>query len=172
MVVTQMANRSDSRARGFTLVELMITIAVAAIFASLAAPGFRQLIAAQRIRTASFDFVSALGYARSEAVKRNTTVTLRAGASADGAWTTGWRVVDPSNTAVILRSWTVGSNLALTEKASGQTTVAFGMDGRMPAGSTAPKLQIEPASAIAGVKLRCVQVDLSGRPTASTGACS
>jgi type IV fimbrial biogenesis protein FimT len=166
-----MVYRSRSAAKGFTLVELMITIAIAAIFASLAAPGFRQLIASQRIRTASFDFVSALGYARSEAVKRNTTVTLRAGASADGAWNTGWRVVDPSNTAVILRSWNAGSNLALTEKASNQTTVQFGLDGRMPAGSTQPKLQIEPSSAISGVTARCVQVDLTGRPSSSTVAC-
>lgn len=166
-----MVYRSRSLTKGFTLVELVITIAVAAIFASLAAPGFRQLIASQRIRTASFDLVSALGYARSEAVKRNTPVALRAGASADGAWTAGWRVVDPSDTTVILRSWTAGSNLALTEMAGGQASVTFGLDGRMPAGSTAPKLQIEPASAISGVTSRCVQVDLTGRPSTSTGAC-
>lgn len=162
--------RSRPLARGFTLVELVITIAIAAIFASLAAPGFRQLIASQRIRTASFDLVSALGYARSEAVKRNTPVALRAGASADGAWTAGWRVVDLSDTTVILRSWTAGSNLALTEKASNQTSVAFGLDGRM-IGSTAPKLQIEPGSTISGVTSRCVQVDRMGRPSTSIGAC-
>lgn len=162
--------RPFTRGRGFTLVELVIVIAIAAIFASLAAPGFRQLIAGQRIRSASFDFVSALGYARSEAVKRNAAVTLRAGASADGAWANGWRVVDPTNTAVILRSWTPGSNLSLAE-ASSLTTVTFGLDGRLPAGATAPKLQISPAIPINGVTGRCVQVDLSGRPATSTGAC-
>lgn len=166
-----MVYRSRSLTKGFTLVELVITIAIAAVFASLAAPGFRQLIASQRIRTASFDLVSALGYARSEAVKRNTPVALRAGASADGAWTAGWRVVDLSDTTVILRSWTAGSNLALTEKASNQTSVAFGLDGRMIVGSTAPKLQIEPGSTISGVTSRCVQVDLTGRPSTSIGAC-
>lgn len=166
-----MVYRSRSLTKGFTLVELVITIAIAAIFASLAAPGFRQLIASQRIRTASFDLVSALGYARSEAVKRNTPVALRAGASADGAWTAGWRVVDLSDTTVILRSWTAGSNLALTETAGNQTSVAFGLDGRMIVGSTAPKLLIEPASTISGVTTRCVQVDLTGRPSTSIGAC-
>lgn len=167
-----MAYRCRTGGRGFTLIELVITIAIAAIFASLAAPGFRQLIASQRIRTASFDLVSALGYARSEAVKRNTPVTLRAGASTDGAWATGWRVVDPTNASVILRSWTAGANLALTETAGGVTAVTFGLDGRMSAGSTAPKLTIAPASAISGVTSRCVQVDLTGRPSTSTGACS
>ncbi len=169
-----MVYRSRSLTKGFTLVELVITIAIAAIFASLAAPGFRQLIASQRIRTASFDLVSALGYARSEAVKRNTPVALRAGASADGAWTAGWRVVDLSDTTVILRSWTAGSNLALTEKSgTNQSWVTFGLDGRIipPTGSTAPKLQIEPASTISGVTTRCVQVDRTGRPSTSIGAC-
>lgn len=170
-----MVYRSRSLTKGFTLVELVITIAIAAIFASLAAPGFRQLIASQRIRTASFDLVSAMGYARSEAVKRNTSVTLRAGSAADGAWNTGWRVVDPSSTTVILRGWTVGSNLELTEKSgSSQTTIQFGLDGRivLPTGSTQPKLQIEPASTISGVTTRCVQIDLTGRPSTSTGVCS
>ena len=168
-MVTVVNSRVES-ARGFTLIEIVIVIAVATIFTSLAAPGFRQLIASQRVRSASFDFVSALGYARSEAVKRNATVTLRAGASSDGAWTTGWRVVDPTNTTVILRSWTPGSNLSMAEAGS-LTSVSFGLDGRLPAGATQPKLQIAPATAISGVTSRCVQVDLAGRPITKTGAC-
>ncbi len=170
-MVSANVSRRSRPAPGFTLIELMVVIALAAVMASLAAPGFRQLIAGQRIRNAAFDFVSAMTYARSEAVKRSTTVTLRSGAAVDGSWATGWRVVDPTNTTVILRSWTPGSNLALAESSS-LTTVTFGIDGRLSTGSTAPKLQISPATAISGVTSRCVQVDLSGRPITSNGVCS
>src|SRR5689334_8652619 len=88
--------------RGFTLIELLVAIAVLVIGLGLGVPAFKQTIAAQRVKNASFDLFSALNYARSEAVKRNTSISLKAGASTDGAWTTGWRVVSGSTS---LRSW-------------------------------------------------------------------
>src|SRR5438128_1717675 len=92
---------------GFTLIEMVITLTIVAILLSLAVPSFQQLILNQGIKAASFDLYSALEYARSEAIKRNANITLKAGAVTDGAWTTGWRVNDPSNNS--LRSWTPAS---------------------------------------------------------------
>ncbi|OOG24908.1 prepilin-type N-terminal cleavage/methylation domain-containing protein [Thioalkalivibrio denitrificans] len=71
------------RESGFTLIELMVTLAVAAILITVAVPGFANLIAEQRVVTTTNRFVTALHLTRSEAVKRGARVTLCA--SGDGS---------------------------------------------------------------------------------------
>ncbi|MFV8572619.1 GspH/FimT family pseudopilin [Marinobacter sp. SBS5] len=65
--------RSDS---GFTLVELMITLAVAVILVTVAIPSFRDLLARNELVTATNAWVGAISSARAEAVKRNQSVAL------------------------------------------------------------------------------------------------
>lgn len=57
--------------RGFTIVELMITVAVAAVLLLIAVPSFRNITLANRLNAAANDLVNAIGIARMEAVKRN-----------------------------------------------------------------------------------------------------
>ena len=59
---------------GFTLIELMVAIAVAAILITLATPSFRLLIQNNRISGAANDFVSVFNLARAEAIKRGAVV--------------------------------------------------------------------------------------------------
>ena len=159
-------------AAGFTLIEMMVTIAVLVVLLAIVAPSFRQVIANQRVKTASFDLFSALNYVRSEAIKRNASVSLQSGATSNGGWASGWRIVDPADSTKYLRSWSAVNNLTVTEKNSPAiTTVTYGRDGRLAAGSVAPRLEIKPASTIPGVSTRCVQIDLGGRPTTALGAC-
>ena len=160
-----MGTHSDS---GFTAVELIVTLALIGILLALAAPGLRQLTLNQGVKSAAFDMMSALQYARSEAIKRpSETVTLKAGATADGAWTTGWRILDGAGDKI--RSWTVASNVTVADtNGTPLTQVTFGKDGHLTA---APKLQVSSTSTVAGVGPRCVRVDLMGRPYASLGAC-
>lgn len=84
------------RSFGFTLVELMIAIAVLTILVTIAAPSFRTTIQNNRITTQLNDFVSSLQLARSEAVKRAQPVSLcisSDSASCTGAnWGQGWIV--------------------------------------------------------------------------------
>lgn len=84
------------RQRGFTLVELMITLVVLAIVIGLAAPSMLDLIRSNRIETASNELVSAFNYARVEAVKRGQRVSAcpsTNGTSCSGtAWQNGWIV--------------------------------------------------------------------------------
>lgn len=61
---------------GFTLIEIMVTIAIVGIFASIALPSFSKLIESNRINTATNELVSNLLLARSEALKRRNTVTI------------------------------------------------------------------------------------------------
>src|SRR5262245_28387859 len=62
--------------RGFTLVELMYTIAVAAIVLGIGIPAFTETIRAGRMTTSVNTAVTAMHVARSEAVKRRARVTL------------------------------------------------------------------------------------------------
>ena len=62
--------------RGFTLVELMIAIALLAILVGIALPFYQDTIADQRNRTAANELHSALVLARSEAVKRNAVIRV------------------------------------------------------------------------------------------------
>lgn len=68
--------RATRRMSGFTLVELMVTIAVASVALSIAVPSFNQLIVTNRLAAQANEVVAALNFARSEAIKRNTTVTF------------------------------------------------------------------------------------------------
>jgi type IV fimbrial biogenesis protein FimT len=61
-------------ARGFTLVELMVTLAVASVLVIMAVPSFRNLTVSNALTTAANDMVGALNLARMEAVKRNASV--------------------------------------------------------------------------------------------------
>lgn len=88
-----------SQQRGFTMVEVMATVAVLAILASVAAPGMSQFLAARRVEDAARRIGEDLAFARNEAVKRNSPVLVCAGASgtcesapATAAWATGWRI--------------------------------------------------------------------------------
>jgi prepilin-type N-terminal cleavage/methylation domain-containing protein len=70
------ARRTRLLARGFTLVELMLTIAVVAILATPAAPGVRDFILTQRLKALNAQLVTDLQFARSEAAARGHRVRL------------------------------------------------------------------------------------------------
>lgn len=66
------------RSGGFTLVELMVVVAIMAIVASIAVPSFNTMIKNNRLTAAVNDLSGALNYARSEAVRRGRTVQVDA----------------------------------------------------------------------------------------------
>src|SRR6266478_9789562 len=99
---------TPSKSLGFNLLELMVTVAVATLIVSIALPSCSAIIQSARLKMQIYDFNGALDFARSEAVKRGTWVTVCA--SADQAacgpggtqWESGWIVfVDTNNNHVV-----------------------------------------------------------------------
>ena len=69
--------------RGFTLVELMVGVALAAILLAVAAPSFREVTARMRVEGVAHNLATDLQLARTEAIQRRATVNLVT--AADGA---------------------------------------------------------------------------------------
>lgn len=102
---------------GFTLIELLVTVAIAAILAVVAVPGFRSLIQGNRAATQTNTLVSALTFARSEAIRRGTTVSMcpssdQTSCTGGTDWTVGWIVFgdadgngEPADATDLLRVW-------------------------------------------------------------------
>jgi type IV fimbrial biogenesis protein FimT len=66
-----------SRVAAFTLIELMIVVALVAIIMALAAPSLRDMILMQRLQGVNAQVVADLAFARSEAVSRGTFVQIK-----------------------------------------------------------------------------------------------
>ena len=80
---------------GFTLVELMVVIAVLAILASIGIPGFQGIVAENRATSAANELLATLQFARSAAIAQSRPVTVRP--TADDDWDGGWVVAMGEN---------------------------------------------------------------------------
>jgi len=95
--------QSKRHSKGFTLVELMMTLVIATLLATIAIPSFSSLIKKNRISTYTNKLVTSLALARSEAVKRGISISLCASNTGHNCTNTsfqqGWIVFTDQNTA-------------------------------------------------------------------------
>ena len=152
----------QARSRGFTLIELMVVVALAALLLGLGVPSFTGFIATQRVKTAASDFAVAAVFARSEAIKRNEDVTVTAVSSGAGGWKDGWTVAVAGGTQLSTQSAYSGVTFAGPSSA-----ITYKSTGRLSASVTDMRISGHDGSAV-----RCVSFDLSGLPKSKLGACS
>lgn len=81
---------------GFTMIELMIVLAIAAILLMVGLPSFQSLIQSHRMTTTVNDFFAAINLARSEAIQRGARVDMVPLDEA-GDWAKGWVVFTDEN---------------------------------------------------------------------------
>lgn len=144
-----------SAVRGFTLVELLVTISIAAILLTLAVPSFSTLILNQQVRVAAGDMQTTLFYARSEAIKRAADVSV---VPTGGNWKNGWSVQLTDGTVLRTEAPLNGQLASMTG-----SSVTYQSSGHIPP----PVIGtiVFSVAGNAGVTARCIAIDLSGRPS-------
>ena len=161
--------------KGFTLIELMVTLAVLAIVLTIAIPSFTSQVRDNRSLTFGDEFVTALNFARSEAVKRGRNVSLCAAnetqTGCGNDWSNGWLVavdsaaendnsvdIDDVNTD-ILRVWDAfGDEMELTVTRNNAVSfVRFTRQGGLPRNSVNPVLATAKHESCTGDSARSIR---------------
>ena len=133
----------------------MLVVVIVGILASIGTSSFRSLIESQQVKNASFELFSNLSLARSEAIKRNSNVTI----TVDGS---GWVITSASGETI--RTQGALKGVVITSAATG---VTFTRSGRPTA---SPTFQIDSSTTTTG-NVRCISMELSGMPRTKKGVC-
>ena len=159
------------RSAGFTLIELIVSVAVLAIVIAFAVPSLTNLMLDAGLKTTAIDVHNTMAYARSEAIKRNATVYI---IPTRCNWKTGWTVqVDATvlNDCTVLNEGTVlktvGSSTTSMDDITTPGIISYDGTGRLTTpGSVTYVLKV---SGNPHVTPRRVIVDMSGRATIRRG---
>ena len=169
------------REHGLTLIELMVTLAVAAILITVAVPGFGSLVAEQRLVTTTNQFVTALHLTRSEAVKRGNRVTLCA--SEDGSscgssngYSSGWIVFEGPEPGApvqpageVLRVFAPGSQVVINGDNVTSAYISYVATGETRRMNNA--LLMGSVTVCAGNQARRIVINRTGRPRVEQASC-
>lgn len=180
----------DTR-RGFTMIELMVAIAIAAILLAVGVPSFQSFIASSRLSTANNELVGAMALARSEAIRRGARVTVCKSADSatctnTGGWQQGWIVfVDTTRSGataevntgetIVARYEAIAGSLTLVGDTNVVNYISFAADGTarlMSGAAQAGRIRVcNSASVMANSRrARDITVTSAGRIATTTPA--
>lgn len=162
------SRRADS---GFTLLELMVSLAVLAILIGIAVPSMSDATLASKLKSSANDLVAGVAMGRSEAIKRNAVTSMCVSSDGtscgSGGWEQGWIVI--SGSTVIQKHAAAPTGFKVT---SNVAKVDFQPTG---VGNTQASITVCRSAPSAGAQERVVSVSATGRAYVSkttTGTCS
>jgi len=148
------------RQAGFTLIEAMVVVAIMIILASVGVPAMQDMVVNQRIKSTTSDLFSSILRARSEAIKRNTDVSIMPATN----WNSGWTIPSPTAGEPALLALTTRPAITVAAPAAG---ITFTAAGRIK-GAANVTFNV---SGTRGTP-RCITIDLGGRPNVQPHSCS
>jgi len=154
----------SSPVAGFSLIELMVTVAIVAVVATVAYPSFQGVLRSNRVATHTNQLMASLMLARSEATRNPTGAALCTstnGASCGGGWNDGWMVwvdVDGDGTPDagerVVRYTQGNPNLALSATAlpaaGGASLIRFDARGRTVGAAQTYTIDLQPSDCPSG----------------------
>jgi len=180
---------------GFTLVELLITLAVTGILLAVAVPSLRTFVQNSRIDNTADTFIAAIQHARSEAITRGSAVILcrtadpatnSCGGSASKDWTPGWLMYaipvfegeenfDPEkgnstgepdkNHALVHRGMPAAEGVSITSDDHGNSWLTIGADGTLNESDTLAYAVCDERGVDEG---KLIVIPMIGRPYATS----
>jgi type IV fimbrial biogenesis protein FimU len=148
----------DHRTKGFSLIELLVALAVFLILITLAVPAFTRSVQSTKADTEISDLQRALNFARLEAIDRGITTRVRPSAGGSG-WTGELAVYDSTGIAAnVLRVVPAMSSGATLKLTSDVTAIDFNNMG----GLSAPGMAVA-INYVLGAQSRTLNVCLNGR---------
>jgi len=141
--VSARSRDGKSGSRGFSLIELLVVMAIAAVLLGIGVPNMQQYVVSSRLSTAANEFFTALNLARSEAVRRGAQVTLLTNGAANSRdWTSGWTMFVDANSdgalgageEVLRVGAAQDAPMTIFGSANFGTSVSFDSTGRLTSG--------------------------------------
>jgi type IV fimbrial biogenesis protein FimT len=174
------AQVNDTNNKGFTLLELLVTVSITAILLAVGVPSYVTFIDNNRVTSQANNLLYGFNMARSEAIKRGAEVRLVSVTGSD--WSGGWNLVADTNNdsdyvdaADILMQWEAlngdGSLAIAATNSPTDTYVAFSSRGSLSPSNASFILTLEPGDCDA-IDSRIISLQPSGRGAISHGVCS
>lgn len=161
--------------RGFSLVELVVVIAILGIAMGIAVPGLQDLMVGQRVKSASFDLMTSILFARSEAGKRGATISITAVANNDFSkgycvlFDTGGSCNVSTPGAEVMRVQQPSSTVSFSWIGTTAGPINLNQAGRLASPAAPARIEIADLTNVSFK--RCIIIDATGNPNSRSGAC-
>lgn len=163
---------------GLTLIELMVTIAIVGLLASLAVPSFRTMLVNRSVQSAADALVGDMRLARSEALKRSTRTSICRSsngtncAAGVGSWSDGWLVFVDMNANgtvdtgddVIKVQQALPNIASILAPVASSTLPIFKYEPTGWAKAASLTLIVTPAGSVPSDSTRLICISINGRP--------